>query len=344
MFTDNARYLRDRDWGYDQANIFSVPVLDKQTFDGLRDKALQHPDVKGFAGAKGHIGRRNFQTTLDHLDSKFTIVNYEVGYDYLETMNIRLREGRYFDRAQPSDLTESIVIGQSLAEKLGFDEPVGETIKMDSINYRVIGVVDNFYYNNFYSDNHPVCFRLTEGDNFAYAAIKAAPGKIKEVDEYMAKAWLEIAPNDPYDRLYQNDVFLFFLNENESNIIIITFVAVFAIVLASIGLFGLLSFNITKRLKEFSIRKTLGAGRFHIIKLANKEYIWILLIAFLIGAPLGYIWISNLITSIYTDPQDAGPTPFVWAILIMLFTILVTVSGQVLRASKVNPAEILRTE
>ncbi len=344
VFTDNALYLKKKDWGYDQANIFSIPVLDKKTFDGLRDKAAQNPDIKSFSGGRGHIGRYDLQTRIDFLDNKVAIIDYRVGFDYLETMNIRLKEGRSFDRQTPSDLTESLIISESLVDKLNFEEPIGETVRIDSTDYRVIGVVGDFYYNSFYGDKLPTSFRLTPEEEFAYAVIKAAPGKVMEVDEYMKQSWIEIAPNDPYDRLFQNDVFLRFFEENQSNIIIISFVAGFAIILASIGLFGLLSFNITKRLKEFSIRKTLGADPLNLIKLANKEYVWILLIAFMVGAPLGYIGINSLIQSIYTDPQQAGSSPFIWALVIMLSTILVTVSGQVLKAIKVNPAQILRAE
>ena len=250
----------------------------------------------------------------------------------------------FFDRNQPSDMTQSVVISTDLAEKLEFTDPINQTIKFDSTNYRVIGVVDKFYYNDFFSDRHPVLIRMADEEDYQYMVIRSESGKLKEVDEFMREAWLEVAPNDPYDGKYQNDVFMRFFDDNKSNIIIISFVSVFAIILASIGLFGLLTLNMTKRLKEFSIRKALGAGQAHIIKLANKDYMWVLIISFFVGAPIGYFAIMQLINSIYTEPQGSGWVPFVSALLIMLITIALTVSGQVLKASRANPVDNLRTE
>ncbi|MEQ9424721.1 MAG: ABC transporter permease [Cyclobacteriaceae bacterium] len=344
VFTDNAIYLKERDWGYEKANLLSIPVGENAVYNKLRDKALQNADIESIAGAEGHIARSGRLTTMEHLENQYTAMSYAVGFDYLETMNIRLKNGRFFERSKPSDLTESMIISEALAKKYGFTEPVGETIKYDSVNYRVIGVVEDFFYNDFYSDNHPVFFTMAPEADYKYAAIQAAPGTVMDVDAYLKEAWLEISPNDPYNRLHQNDAFLQFYNDNESNIILISSVSVFAIILSSIGLFGLLTFNITKRLKEFGIRKALGAGKMNIIRLANKEYVWILTLSFIIGAPFGYLLIQQLINEIYTDPQQPGAWPFIIAILIMAITIVITVSGQVLKASRVNPAQILRNE
>jgi len=344
VFTDNALYLKEKDWGYDQANVLSIPIGDSKLFAGLRDKALQNKEIKSIAGAKYHIARANKMTTIERLESQFTVMSYDVGFNYLETMNIRLLEGRFFEQSKPSDLTHSMVVSQDLVKKLEIDDPLNGTIKYDSINYRIIGVVDDFYYNDFFSDRHPVFFRMSKEEDFGYLALKCTPGNLKEVDEYMKAAWLELAPNDPYNGKYQNDVFQRFYSDNESNIIIISFISVFAIILASIGLFGLLSLNTAKRMKEFSIRKALGADQLSIIKLANKDYMWVIFISFFVGAPIGYLLIMQVINAIYTEPQGSGWTPFILALLIMLTTIVLTVSGQVLKASRANPAENLRVE
>ncbi len=299
VFTDNALELERKDWGYNYDNTLSLPIADINVFQGLRDKAKQNSSILGFAGSKGHIGRSNYYTSIDHLDNKFNAMIYEVGLDYLETMNIRLTEGRFFQRSKPSDITESTVVSEFFVDKMGWKEPINQTFSYDSIQYSVIGVIRDFHSKDFFRELDPVFFTLTEEENFNYASVKIAPGKLSEVDQYLRESWNEVAPNDPYDRLFQSDVFARFFDINKSNIIIIIFISAFAIILASIGLFGLLSFNITKRLKEFSVRKVLGAGRLNIIKLANKEYVWMLLISFIIGAPVGYFLMMQLIYLIY---------------------------------------------
>ena len=130
----------------------------------------------------------------------------------------------------------------------------------------------------------------------------------------------------------------------DSNVIIISFISLIAIILASLGLFGLLSFNIQSRLKEFSVRKILGAPVIEIIRVAAKQYLWIVLIGFFIGAPIGYFLIDSMIQNIYPDPKPTSWFPFVLAITIMVSMLLVSIIGQLLKAVNVNPAENLRNE
>ncbi|MEP2508179.1 MAG: FtsX-like permease family protein, partial [Reichenbachiella sp.] len=117
-----------------------------------------------------------------------------------------------------------------------------------------------------------------------------------------------------------------------------------AIILGCMGLFGLLSFNLQRRMKEFGVRKVLGAGRGTLIKLANKEYLWIMVVSFFLGAPLGYLLMDKLLNLMYQDPLQITAIPFILSIALMAITVGLTVTGQILNVTKVNPAEILRSE
>jgi ABC-type antimicrobial peptide transport system permease subunit len=109
-------------------------------------------------------------------------------------------------------------------------------------------------------------------------------------------------------------------------------------------LFGLVSFNITRRLKEFSVRKVFGANMPHLFRLMSRDDLWILLIAFGIGAPTGFVLMNFLIQHIYPDPQPAGILPFAAAISAMAITVGITVASQMRRVVRENPAETLRIE
>jgi len=139
-------------------------------------------------------------------------------------------------------------------------------------------------------------------------------------------------------------VFSDFNNDNNANVKLLGFISSVTVVLASLGLFGLVSFNITRRMKEFSIRKVFGALMPHIFKLMNRDYVWILSIAFAIGAPAGFFLINTLIQNIYPDPQAATPLPFLLAVSIMLMTVAFTVGSQLRRVRKENPAATLRND
>ena len=160
----------------------------------------------------------------------------------------------------------------------------------------------------------------------------------------MRDTWRELAPDDPYEGVYQSQIMDDFYRENRSNIYIIIFISGLTLVLACIGLYGLIAYNISKRLKEFSVRRVLGANLFSIIQNINKDYIWILIIAFVLGAPLGMIQMTQLIKSIYPEAPGATLWPYVIAMLIMFISLGVTILSQVRRVAKSNPASVLRSE
>jgi putative ABC transport system permease protein len=117
-----------------------------------------------------------------------------------------------------------------------------------------------------------------------------------------------------------------------------------ALFLACIGLYGLVSYNLTRRLKEFSVRKVFGANLFQIFKLMNGDYVWIVLLAFIVGAPAGFYLINMVIRSAYPEIIPTRAWPFVSTILLMLVTVAITISTQLKRIAKENPTTTLRSE
>jgi ABC-type antimicrobial peptide transport system permease subunit len=215
---------------------------------------------------------------------------------------------------------------------------------MDSVRRTVAGVVEDFLHGDFYSTLDAVVFSGLGDKKPTYVSLRTTPNSASAVDEEARQIWFDIAPNDPYERQYQEDVLDYFFQENQANIAIMVVICIIAIILASLGLYGLLSFNIQRRLKEFSIRKVLGAGPKTIISIAGKQYLIIVLIAFVIGAPVGYMWINQLVTSIFPDPSATGPLPFIISISVVIVTLVLTIGGQIYQAMKVNPVDNLRHE
>jgi len=341
VFTDNAMYMSSRGWGYNPEGIISIPVNNQSEFETLKTEALKNPSIKIAAGSYGHVAVYDPMTTLDYLGKQFTIIRYKTSKNYLNTTGLRLKEGRFFE--QENEIN-SMVVNEKFVQEMGWENPLNETIKYDSIRRNIIGVVEDFHYEFFYTDIHPVIFIAGESKEFNYLTIKTNPADELEVDKYLSTAWSTIAPNDPYNRNFQSDVFDEAYRENRANIYLILTISGIAILLACLGLFGLLSFNLQKRMKEYGVRKVLGASAMHIVKLANKEYSWILIISFVLGAPIGYFFINSLMSQIYADPKPANALPFIIAMIIITLTFAITISTQIWKATKVNPTEILRSE
>lgn len=344
VFIDNSLYLKNKDWGYEHAQNYVVPIARYEQYLSLRDKISAQPLKMSLAGSANHIGYQNTRISFEHKGKRMQSIHFKVGFDYLETMNLRLKEGRLFNTAIQTDHVESVVITELFAKKMNWDHPLQQTFEIDGVNRVVIGVVKNFQYEAFYKIMEPVMFSITPEENYKFISVKSEPGSEKKTEAFLKATWKEIAPDDPYAGFFQDEVFYDFHRDNDANTMILVFVSSVALILSCLGLFGLVSYNITRRLKEFSIRKVFGANTGQIFKLMNVDYIWILSISFLLGAPVGFFATNTLIQHIYPDPQSAGPMPFIIAVASMVVTVGVTIGLQMKRVVKENPAFTLRND
>ncbi len=344
VFIDNSIYLKNKDWGYKHDNLIAIPLEEKDKYLALRDRLSTNPSITNMAGAASHIGKSNARITFIHNEKKIEALDFQVGYNYLETMNIRLKEGRLFDKTIQSDEVESVIINEKFAKTLGWANPIGQYFELDSVKRFVIGVAEDFHYEGFYSVLGPVLFRITSEDDFNFLAIQVGAGHLNEVQEQVKSMWKSIAPDDMYEGFVQDDVFAHFNSNNSAHVQILAFISTVTVTLASLGLFGLVSFNTTRRMKEYSIRKVMGANVAQIFKLMNRDYVFILTTAFVIGAPAGFLLVNPLIQLIYPEPQGATPLPFMIAVLIMALAVSLTVVTQLFRIAKESPSEVLRND
>ncbi len=337
-------YFERIDWGYDHAQNIVVPVLSKDQFAALRDKALQDPEILQVAGSQSQIGFSNLDTPVRVDGQDYHVAHLPVGEGYLETMNVRLKAGRLFDASIASDKKESVVINESFAKKMGWKEPIGKFFESDSARRYVIGVVENFHYDDFFVNVNPLMFTLVEESKFNFLVVKAGNGHVNQVMAFLQKSWKEVAPDDPWRGFLQDDVFRSFFESNKANNTVGFFISGVAVLLACMGLYGLVSYNLTRRLKEYSIRKVFGAKIFDIFRLMNRDYAAIVLISFFIGAPIGSYLINMLINSVYPDPIPLDLSPYIITVVLMITTVALTLATQLFRVSSENPTRTLRIE
>jgi ABC-type antimicrobial peptide transport system permease subunit len=227
---------------------------------------------------------------------------------------------------------------------MGWTEPLNQFFMHGGKQHTVIGVVRDFHHDDFYMGLRPVMFTLAPEKDFKFLSFQVNAGTTTAVEQEMRELWKEIGPDDPYRGIIQDDVFFNYFRNTRNDMSIISSVAVITLILACLGLFGLVSYNITRRMREFSVRKVFGASLYHIYRLMNRDYTWMLSIAFLIGAPAGYFLMSQLIQLMYPEPQPTGIVPFVTAIGMMVVTVALTIGSQMSRVIRENPAQTLRSE
>jgi ABC-type antimicrobial peptide transport system permease subunit len=344
VFVWAGYYFETIDWGYDHAENIVVPVLNSEQFKDLRDRAEQQPDVLSVAGAESQIGFSNGLAAIQHGTQMHNVVHFPVGFNLLETSNVRLKSGRFFDETIASDAKEGAVVNESFGRLMGWENPIGQSFRKDSITYYVIGVVKNFHYEDFFAEVNPALFTIVDEKNFNYLVVKAAPSRVAHVYDFLQQTWKQVAPDDPWRGFFQDDVFKSFFSSNRANNAVGYFISGVALLLACMGLYGLVAYNLTRRLKEFSVRKVFGASIFQIFNLMNRDYLWIVLIAFGIGAPLGSYLINLLIQAAFPDPIPPSILPYLITGGLMVATVGLTIATQINRVRNESPTVTLRSE
>lgn len=341
--TDQFYHFTQKDWGYNPSSTLVISVSDNQQYEQLRNTLSDHPDVEFVAASKGHIGISHPKKSVEFLDRKVGARVFGVTQDYFDVLKLRLKEGRFITN-RALDQESSVVVNEKFVAQMGWENPINQVVTIDSVRLTVVGILQDFHYDQFFMPINPALIYGAGDISVNYMSVRTKSGKTIEVDDYLKKAWLEIAPNDPYQRYFQEGVFDQFYENMDANMILSIIMSSVALLLSCLGLYALLSFNVQKKLKEFGIRKVLGATPQAIMKVAGKQYAWIIGMAFFVGAPLGFLGILSTINDLFPDPKEITYLPILLSILIISTTLIITIVGQVRKATKVNPASILRTD
>ncbi len=343
MFTQNSDYQRSRSWGYEQHGVLYAPVADQSGYTLLAAALGQEPNIELISGGEHHLGKSEDKVVL-HLPSReFEAMRLAVADDYLPMMEMEFVDGQNFRKDHASGKT-AVVINEYLAESLEWTDPVGKSFRIDSVRYEVIGVVKDFHLKNFYYEMMPILFTLAEDANIRYLSFKAQAGQ--EVETYVAlrKHWTALFPESPFMGGHQEDVWGNFYLEMDMMEEYNKVIAGVALILASLGLYGLITLNVVGRSKEFSIRKALGARLRHLATSIGRQYLILGAISLLIGAPASYFLIKANIDMMFPDPRPMeihGVFVSVFIIFLVLVSVICTQIGKVLNT---NPARGLRTE
>lgn len=344
IFAQNAAYQASLDWGYNQEEVVVVPLNGKSQYAQFRNEVMKYPHIMEMAGSQNHIGySRNVE--ISRIEGKeYEIYRLGVDHNYFNTMGVNLKSGRLFEADLQTD-DRNIIINEELAKQFDWDEPIGQQIYFDSAAYYVVGVVENYHHDDFEDKIDPTMFRLQPDEAaFRYLSVRAGAGKVIETADHLKATWKQLFPDDEYRGFIQSDTFEDFYREIDGIKTFFIAIAVIALVISCMGLFGLVSLIIAKRMKEMSIRKVLGANILHVSNLINKQFVYLLLLASIIAAPVGYFMLKGLLDDVYAYHVTITQWPFLFAMGLLFLTAIVTVSSQIYKMAVSNPVDALRNE
>ncbi|MFZ6009904.1 MAG: ABC transporter permease [Bacteroidota bacterium] len=307
----------------------------------LRQRDIKHVTVSDYLPIRGtkRNGNGFWNEGRKELDQGVGTQFWKVDHDYIKTLGIKIVDGRDFSRDIPSD-SDAVVINQAMAKELNLKDPVGKRV-YNYKNWNVIGVMENFNFESLKEDVRPLCMVL--GNSPSITAVKVNTADMPAVLGIIDGVWRKFAPQQTIRYTFLDESYARMYEDVRRMGKVFTSFSILAIIVASLGLFGLSSFMVEQRSKEISIRLVLGASVNNIFRMLTQNFVKLIMISFVLAAPLGWLMMQKWLES-YVNKTPIGPDIFLYAGLIAVIIALLTISYQAIRAAFLKPVDVLRSE
>lgn len=267
---------------------------------------------------------------------------------FLSTYDLPLLAGR---NLLPSDTLKELVLNETATRQLGFDRPaeaIGQMIDRGGGRwYPVVGVVADFHDGPLYEAIHPLMLEAGQSQlnlfNVRLSVPKQGPVELSAALQSLEKTFRRVYPELPFEYHFYDDTIADFYKTELRTAKIINAAMLLAVLISCLGLFGLVSFTTQQRTKEIGIRKVLGASVRSLLVMLSQEFVWLVLIAFVVAAPAAWYFASDWLAD-FAYRVAVGPGVFVLTVVVALIIALLTVSFQAWRAALANPVDALRNE
>ncbi len=351
VLLENAKHQRNLDWGYDSDNRIVVPFQEADQMRSFRSELDMDANVIRTAGSTEHIGRGAQPLLVKYEGQELSVDQMGVGFNYLETMGVRLREGRFFDENRAADAQGALVVNSKFALSLGLPEvesAVGQFVEVDGRQMEIIGVAEDLYSSAFVFGIEPTVFTITPEESHRFLVIQVSGLEANQFGEVVLSKWRKSVPNTPFTGFYQHTILDDYFAGLDGSAKIFLFISGIALIIAVMGLFGLVLITVTKRGREIGIRKSLGASDWNIIRVMQSDTLKVAVISLLIGAPISYLAISVVMNGLNQATSDSGEA-FVMRLVFLLSPIVIILAATILtsvagsyRGARMKPVDILR--
>ncbi|WP_425392158.1 FtsX-like permease family protein [Ekhidna sp.] len=341
-------YLKNRPLGFTKEKVLVVELNNEMSDKGavFEEELRKHPNILQVSTSRSAIGAGSYSTTVipeGYTDELGTRI-YEVDQEFFETYEIETKFGRTFRKGSMAD-SMNIIVNEAMVEFMGWNDPIGKHIRMtpEGHPFPIIGVVKDFHIFSLATSKIEPMILFFNPVSHQNTSIKIGDGDVMNTINHIQTSWDKLADRTPLSFYFldswYNDLYL-----KETKLLkMASIYAVISIILCGLGLFGLTSLALQQRKKELSIRKVLGASVGSLIKLVNSQFSGIILISFVIAAPISYYLVSE-----WLENFEYGITVDAFAfILAGGFTFIISgliISGLSLKTANTNPSKTLSNE
>lgn len=351
IVTEQMNYIKNKNLGFDKENVLVLKLRGKELlskFETIKNSMLNIPGVVNIGGARNSLDGEYGTATIvvpgnkNNASERYNINIYPVDYGFFKTLGIKFISGRAFNKNFATD-RDAFILNVAAVRMLNLENRAIPQIWFAGREKgNVIGIVKDFNYTSLHNDIAPLVFFMSpsESENM-FVRIKS--GNIPLTINEIKNVWDQIVPGYPIDYSFFNQKIDKIYKSDQKFASIIYYFSALVILIACVGLFGLISFSVEQRIKEIGIRKVLGASVAGVSVLLSKEFIRLVVIANFIAWPAAY-FIMNKWLEDFAYKVQIGVSVFLIAGLVVLAIAIITVSFQAIKAATANPVKSLRYE
>lgn len=346
-------FLLQKDTGFDSDQIAIVNAAGLSIGDrtALKTKLAADQNIISTAMCSTPPGEPlftfgvNLPGSAGDEDRRLTFFQMFVDADFLTTMGIPLKEGRFFSESQAADSLHSFVINEAGAKAIG-GNAMAQSVETPNIYTgtravkNAVGIIHDFHFNSFHTAVEPLLLEFSPS-NARYLLVRFNPAHAKEVVRVIELTWKESVPMLPLNFYFQDDGFAKFYATEQRAKKIVAVVTLLVVCLTSLGIFGTSLFTLQQRTKEIAIRKFLGSAALNLFALLFRPTLLMLTAATLAGAPLA-MWIGNKWLMNYPYHTSFSPLLPLIAFALVLLVMFVTLVFYLFRILDIQPAKVLR--
>lgn len=272
----------------------------------------------------------------------------KIDANYIPLFNFNFKAGRNFSKRNDGAIESEVIVNEKLIQQLNIgngkpENAVGEIVRVQGMDLQIVGVLSNFHYSTLDKKIGPFIFRNT-GGNFNYVNIKLSGDNIPATMLQVEDAWKRTGSSLPFEASFYDDMIQRAYNEYSSMTKVIGYLAALAVVIAALGLIGMVVYSTEARLLEVSIRKVFGAPVRHLVFTLGKSFIILLIIAGLISIPVTHFFFTRVVLPGIAYHSTIGLFELTIGYLGIMLISLVVIGAQTLKIAAANPADTLRNE
>ncbi len=348
-------FLRNTDLGFTKDQQLLIPLrtaASRKSYLALKQEIQKIPGVLSVSGCNNYPGFMGNNWSY-YADGKSPSDNHMVytsmaDFEYLKTMGIQAVAGHIFTQDIPSDSVDGIVVNEQAVKSLGLtpEKAIGTYIHATAPStdkYQIVGVVKDFHFEGLQHKIEGVLFMVASDPQYFYVIAHLQSGQVGQAMNALRKTWASVNPNEPFEYDFLDQRFQQQYQEDNRLAGIVGYATGMAIFISCLGLFGLAAFSAEQRSKEVGIRKVLGASTSSLVSLLSIDFMKLVGLAILIGAPFGW-WATHKWLDDFAYKTSVSWWIFGLAAFLALVIAFATVSLQAFRTASANPVKSLKEE